>query len=200
MTLITLKDFAFNDQKITVYGTNENPLFMANEIGTLLGLVNIRENLRHIPPDWKDVSKVDTLGGQQNVTFINEQALYKLVFRSNKPFADQFTNKVCEILKELRKTGRYEMRPPSITKRLTFSINSEKDLQHQIVNFIREYYPQTLFDCNLGQLQDTQIKRIESACNGYLKGAPDLEIKECSKGYIGLCIEIKSPNGNISIW
>ena len=105
----------------------------------------------------------------QNMTTITEQAVYKLVFRSNKPFADEFTNKVCEILKEIRKHGKYEIRPSTITKRLTFSINSEKDLQQQIVKFIQEYYPQTLFDCNLGQLQDTSVKRIESTCNGYLK-------------------------------
>lgn len=211
MTLTTLKDFAFNDQKINIYGTIDKPLFMANEIGDLLGLTNIRKNLQSIPNEWKtliNVSENNSVtksyniisAGNPNKTFITEQAVYKLVFRSNKPFADEFTNKVCEILKELRTTGKYQIsRPSTITKQLTFSINNERDLHHRIVNFIREYYPDALFNANLGQLQDTSYKRIESACSGYLAGSPDLEIKECSDKFIGLCIEFKNPNGSGSI-
>ena len=200
MTLTTLKDFAFNDHKINIYGTNEKPLFMAKEIGDLLGIKNIRQNLANIPNDWKVVCKTYTLGGEQNATFITEQSVYKLVFRSNKTFADEFTNKVCEILKELRTTGQYKLtRPATIKNRLTFEIKNERDLHHRVVNFIKNYYPTSLFTANLGELQDTSTKRIESACKGYLAGSTDLEIKECSKGYIGLCIEFKSPSGQGTI-
>lgn len=210
MTL-SLKDFTFNDQKIHIYGTSDKPLFMANEIGELLGIKNIRQNLSNIPSEWKTTinlsqnnSVCQTYGiisaGNPNKTFITEQAVYKLVFRSNKPFADEFTNKVCDILKELRTTGKYQLtRPPTIKNRLTFEIKNERDLQHRIVNFIKNYYPATLFNANLGELQDTSTKRIESACKGYLAGSPDLEVKECSKGYIGLCVEFKNPNGLGSI-
>lgn len=195
MTLSVLKNFEFGEHKLNIYGTQANPLFLAQEIGDLLGIQNIRQNLVNIPADWKDVYKTYTLGGMQNATFINEQALYKLVFRSNKPFADEFTNKVCEILKELRLTGKYELRPASITKRLTFRIENERDLQCRIVSFIRAYYPEVLFNCNQGELQDTAEKRIGAKCMGYLAGSTDLEIKECSKGFIGMNIEFKSPTG-----
>lgn len=200
MTLTTIKDFAFNEHKITVYGTQDKPLFMAAEIGDLLGIQNIRQNLANIPAEWKMYMKHTSSTTGQNVTMITEQALYKLVFRSNKPFADEFTNKVCEILKEIRTTGKYQLtRPPTIKNLLTFEIKNERDLHHRIVNFIKNYYPSTLFTANLGELQDTSTKRIESACKGYLAGSPDLEIKECSKGYIGLCIEFKSPSGKGNI-
>ena len=205
MTLIN-KSFEFNDCKINVYGTQDKPLFMAKEIGDLLGLVCIRKNLMSIPDEWKttiNIKENNTVtesnsiisAGNPNKTFITEQAMYKLVFRSNKPFADEFTNKVCEILKEIRKTGKFELRPSSITKRLTFRIENEHDLQCRIVNFIRTYYPDALFNSNQGELQDTVEKRIDAKYMGYLAGSPDLEIKESSKGFIGMVIECKSPTG-----
>ncbi len=195
MSLTLLKNFEFNDCKLNVYGNKDKPMFMANEIAYLLGIQNIRQNLAKIPNEWKMYEKHTSSSTGQNATFITEQALYKLVFRSNKPFADEFTNKVCGVLKEIRLTGKFECRPTNITKQLTFSINNERDLHHRVVNFIREYYPDALFTANLGELQDTASKRIESKCSGYLAGSPDLEVKECSDKFIGLCIEFKSPTG-----
>jgi len=38
--------------------------------------------------------------------FINEPALYKMIFRSNKPKAEEFANWVCaEVLPQIRKHG-----------------------------------------------------------------------------------------------
>lgn len=195
MTLSVLKNFEFGEHKLNIYGTQDKPLFLAKELGELLGLANIRENLRHLPEDWKISMKLTSSSTGQNATFITEQAVYKLVFRSNKPFADEFTNKVCDVLKEIRLTGKYELRPASITRRLTFRIENEHDLQCRVVSFIRTYYPDALFSSNQGELQDTPAKRIDAKCMGYLAGSPDLEIKECSKGFIGMAIEFKSPTG-----
>lgn len=40
----------------------------------------------------KDTHKVCTLGGEQDVTIINESGLYTLILRSNKPEAKQSRN------------------------------------------------------------------------------------------------------------
>ena len=53
----------------------------------------------------------DRGGGVQQLSVINEAALYKLAFRSNKPQADAFVNWVAgEVLPQLRQTGQYRIK------------------------------------------------------------------------------------------
>ena len=65
----------FNGLNIQVYGTYEEPLFKAKDIGDLLGMSNIREVIKIFNNKQKVVSLTDTLGGQQNTTFLTEQGL-----------------------------------------------------------------------------------------------------------------------------
>ena len=54
---------------------------------------------------------MDTLGGKQSMTAVNESGLYDLIFQSRKPEAKVFRKWVNgEVLPSIRKTGRYEMR------------------------------------------------------------------------------------------
>lgn len=196
MALSVIKNFEFEGFPISVYGSIDKPMFKAKDIGDLLGLSNINWNIGKIPPEWRCISKTYTNNVERNMTFINEKAVYKLVFRSNKPFADDFTNKVCDILETIRKTGQYQLRPKNITKHLTFRMETEHDLHTRIVNFIDTYYNgEILYTANLGEQQDTSAKRVDAYCKGYLAGSPDLEIKEQTRDHIGLCIEFKSPTG-----
>jgi hypothetical protein len=55
------------------------------------------------------VHTMHTLGGAQEVTFLTEKGLYKVLFRSRKPIAQKFQNWVCEVVKEIRLTGIYKM-------------------------------------------------------------------------------------------
>jgi prophage antirepressor-like protein len=51
---------------------------------------------------------VDTPGGLQEMSAINEAGVYKLVFRSNKPEAEKFSDWVAEeVLPTIRNTGGY---------------------------------------------------------------------------------------------
>jgi prophage antirepressor-like protein len=45
----------------------------------------------------------------QEVTFLTEKGLYKVLFRSRKPIAQKFQNWVCEVVKEIRVTGIYNI-------------------------------------------------------------------------------------------
>ncbi|MDI3440324.1 BRO family protein [Erwinia sp. V90_4] len=66
--------------------------------------------------DIKGVTKnvIPTDGGKQQLTFVNEPNLYRVIFRSNKPEAKQFQDWVFnEVLPTIRKTGRYEKQPQS---------------------------------------------------------------------------------------
>jgi prophage antirepressor-like protein len=94
---------------INIQGTPEDPLFQANQIGALLGLVNVRDAIKEFDDDEKGVGSTDTLGGQQNIMFLTELGLYRLLGMSRKPFARPFQKWVAKVVKEIRLTGKYEM-------------------------------------------------------------------------------------------
>ena len=76
---------------INIQGTLEDPLFQANQIGTLLGLVNIRETIKDFDADEKDaVSTTDSIGRHQTILYLTELGLYRLLGMSRKPFARPF--------------------------------------------------------------------------------------------------------------
>jgi len=188
-----IKTFVKNSIQLNVYGNFEEPLFMAQEIGDILNMTNIREQIRHIDSDWTRVRKTDTPGGARQMTFLTEPGLYYLIMRSNKPEAKLFQKwVVTEILPSIRKTGKYEIQH-KCPNRLTFKIETEYDLHTKVVSFIKKQYPESLFIASLGELQDTQDKRIKAFNMGYIKGTPDIIIQNLHKKYNGFVIEFKSP-------
>jgi hypothetical protein len=78
-------------------------------VGVVLELSNIRATIVDFDDSEKVVNKVYTLGGAQEVTFLTEKGLYKVLFRSRKPIAQKFQNWVCEVIKEIRLKGIYKM-------------------------------------------------------------------------------------------
>lgn len=79
---------------------------VAKDITSALGLKN---NARAIST-LKGVTKSYTLtnGGNQQVTIIDEKAIYKLVFKSRKKEAEEFQDWVFEIIKQLRQQSGLE--------------------------------------------------------------------------------------------
>lgn len=82
-------------------------LFCGNDVAKALGYGNARDALnRHC----KGVVKRDTptASGTQEMSFIPESDLYRLVFRSKLPGAERFTDWVTmEVLPSIRKNGGY---------------------------------------------------------------------------------------------
>lgn len=61
-----------------------------------------KKTLSQISQSWMMGREIpDSLGRLQKTIFINQKAVMKLAFRSNKPEADNFVNWVCEILEKL---------------------------------------------------------------------------------------------------
>ncbi len=104
---------AFNNNnlhtEITIKGTYEDPLFRASDVGLILEIKNIHSTINDFNNNEKVIHTMDTLGGPQEISFLTERGLYKLLFRSRKPIANQFQNWVCEVIKELRLKGKYEL-------------------------------------------------------------------------------------------
>jgi prophage antirepressor-like protein len=99
----------FNGLNIRVYGTCDDPLFKAKDIGDLLEMSNIREVIKNFNSKQKGVSLTDTPGGKQEVVFLTEQGLYKVLMRSRKKIAEQFQDWVCEVIEEIRLKGKYDL-------------------------------------------------------------------------------------------
>jgi prophage antirepressor-like protein len=98
----------FGGHDIRICGTNENPLFCAADVCAALELCNPRDAVSSLDSDEKGVAIADTLGGQQEMTFITESGLYHLIFKSRKPVAKKFRRWVTtEVIPAIRKTGGY---------------------------------------------------------------------------------------------
>lgn len=109
--IIQLFSETFQDNNIQIYGTIEEPLFKAVEIGSLLGFGNIRDRIKDFDnTQRKDcVSISDAMGRTRETTMLTEKGLYKLAFTSTKPIALLFQNWVCDVLQKIRLTGKYEL-------------------------------------------------------------------------------------------
>lgn len=122
----------FENLNINIYGTYEDPLFKAKDIGELLEMKNIREVIKNFNNKQKGVSLTDTPGGKQEVTFLTEQGLYKVLMKSRKPIAEQFQDWVCEVVEEIRKRGKYDLEEQLKLKDIeTQRLLEEKELQLQ---------------------------------------------------------------------
>lgn len=114
-----LQFFYNEDANVTIrtQQVNNEPWFVAKDVANALGIIWNGKVLDSIPDEWKGMRSFLTPssgtrgGGEQTLTVINEAALYKLAFRSNKPQADAFVNWVAgEVLPTLRRTGQYRIK------------------------------------------------------------------------------------------
>lgn len=87
---------------------NGEPMFCLSDICKSLGLSQpskVKERLNE-----KGVRTIPTLtsGGEQNLLYINEPNLYKVIFQSRKESAERFTDWVTsDVLPSIRKNGGY---------------------------------------------------------------------------------------------
>lgn len=108
-----LQVFSFNEKESTpirVQVINNEPWFVAKDVCDVLGIEKYRDALARLDDDEKGCPvTVDTLGGPQKMSAVNESGLYNFIFLSRKPEAKKFRKWVTsEVLPSIRKTGRYE--------------------------------------------------------------------------------------------
>jgi prophage antirepressor-like protein len=106
-----LKAFSLLDTEyqINIQGTLEDPLFQANQIGKLLGIGSLSENLRDFDNEEKVMYLTHTPGGKQEMIFLTETGLYRVLGRSRKPIAHKFQKWMVSVLKEIRINGIYKL-------------------------------------------------------------------------------------------
>ena len=144
-----VKAFNTNDlhTEIVIKGTVNDPLFRASDVGVVLEISNIRTSIMDFDESEKVVHSMNTLGGSQEVTFLTEKGLYKVLFRSRKPIAQKFQNWVCDVIKEIRVTGIYNMQ-------------KEIDKKQEELEEKQEELEQTKDE--MASLEDTKKKEYET--------------------------------------
>lgn len=135
--------------------------FVAKDICDILGT-----KTKDVPTVLKNkgIDSIDILtsGGVQRMTVINEQSLYKLIFKSRKPHAEEFQDWICgTVIPTLRKDGMY--------------INGEENVTSQD-ELIKLGYEALMKKCERLEKQLTKGNVIFYKTNKTYK-----DVHECSK-------------------
>lgn len=104
-----LKQSELLGHQFTVYGTPENPLFLAKEIAECIDYdkSSLNKLVASVDDDEKVRNIIPTPGGNQQVWMLTEDGLYEVLMQSRKPIAKQFKKGVKQILHEVRTQGGY---------------------------------------------------------------------------------------------
>ena len=104
-----LQVFNYQDREVRTVEINGEAWFIAKDICDILGLANSRKAVKSLDDDEKNTVTFSYGNrGNPNMTVVNEPGMYKLIFKSNKPEAKEFTRWVThEVLPSIRKSGIY---------------------------------------------------------------------------------------------
>jgi prophage antirepressor-like protein len=100
--------FEFEGCQVRFVGTADRPEWIADDVGKVLDIQNVRQNIAKFDFDEKGVCTIYTPGGLQELVTVTESGFYRLIFKSRKPIAERFKRWVFhEVLPSIRKTGAY---------------------------------------------------------------------------------------------
>lgn len=179
-----------------VAGTSENPLFCLADVCKILGLRvdAVQSRLTDAPIR---IGVTDSIGREQQMNFVNEKNLYKVIMRSDKPQAEPFQDWVCgEVLPSIRKHGAYmtndtlekALTSPDFLIQLATNLKEEQQKRIEAERKVTEAAPAVAFtnavqsansSCLIGEL----AKLI--AQNGYSIGEKRLFAWMRDNGYLG---------------
>lgn len=144
-TLTVINEQEVLGKHFRIFGTIDNPLFLAKDVAEWIEHSNQRMMLQSIDDDEKvkvnNVYSENRTGGN-GTWFLTEDGLYEVLMQSRKPIAKSFKKKVKEILKSIRKNGAYirnqeNMTPAEIVARgliAAQNIINEKEKEIAILN------------------------------------------------------------------
>lgn len=138
-TQIQFSTFNFKDLPVRVISDPKGEFwFCGTDVCAILGYTNSRKALQdHCKQGGVTKRYTPTKSADQEMTFINEPNLYRLIIKSRKPEAEPFEAWVFEeVLPQIRKTGKYQLQPqqlslPEPEKKFTFEF-TEYELEQLV--------------------------------------------------------------------
>lgn len=166
-------------------------LFCGSDCAKALGYTNSRKALGD---HCKGVTKrsTPTAGGNQEMSFIPEGDLYRLITHSKLPAAEKFESWVFdEVLPSIRKHGMYAtdelINDPDLLISVAQELKKEKELRRELQEKVEQDKPKTLF-ADAVSASSTSILIGELAKilkgNGYDTGEKRLFAKLREEGYL----------------
>lgn len=136
--LTVIQETEILGKKIQMYGSIENPLFMATDVANWIEHTNPTVMLKKIDDAEKGLNIVYTLGGNQEKWFVTEDGLYEICMQSRKPIAKEMKKEIKQYLKSIRLTGAAipQGREEEMVNYYFSGLSS--DLQGKIVNELIE--------------------------------------------------------------
>ena len=194
-----LQVFNFKNNEVRTKSTNENIWFCLKDVCEILEISNSRKVVERL--NEKGVTTSDTLtrGGIQKMTYINESNLYKVIFQSRKPQAEEFTEWVTgEVLPSIRRTGGYQLpSDPMQILKLTYdalSQTNESVAQHEYR--IKELEDNQLLNPGeynyISRAVKSKVKQVMSELNMDLKGKQKSQIYHAINRDLNCFIGIKT--------
>lgn len=140
---------------VRIIQTEEEIWFSAEDLGELLEIKNIRDAVRKIEEEDKMkfnnsnveetyIRNFESKLPNRGTTFLTEQGVYQIAFRSNKIEAQQFTKWVSKVVKEIRRNGYYILEEQEkqrwfATRKETKEVRKqETDMIKTLVEYARE--------------------------------------------------------------
>lgn len=144
----------------TIYGTKEEPLFLAKDVATWIEHSKVSMMLESIDEEEKLKETILTSGQNREMWFLTEDGLYEVLMQSRKPIAKQFKKEVKHILKNIRKHGGHltdqtieqALLNPDVLIQLANNIKSEQEKRlaaeqavYEANQIIEQQKPKVLF-------------------------------------------------------
>lgn len=102
--------FNFNQSNVRVQTVNHEPFFCLKDVAEILEIKDTKAKNFRLSEKGVEIFPLLTNGGVQQMTFINEPNLYRVIFRSRKAEAVQFQDWIFEeVIPAIRKTGSYQV-------------------------------------------------------------------------------------------
>ena len=136
--LTVIQETKILGKKIVMYGSIENPYFVASDVAEWLGERDGYTVARKVSDEEKDTQIVCTHGGNQKTTVLTEDGLYEACMLSRKEIAKPLKKEIKKYLKSIRLTGAGI--PIGDEKKMVshYFSSLSQDLQGQIVNELIE--------------------------------------------------------------
>ena len=136
--LTVIQETKILGKKIVMYGSIENPYFVASDVAEWLGERDGYTVARKVSDEEKDTQIVCTHGGNQKTTVLTEDGLYEACMLSRKEIAKPLKKEIKKYLKSIRLTGAAI--PIGDEKKMVphYFSSLSQDLQGQIVNELIE--------------------------------------------------------------
>ena len=104
-----LQVFSYKEQQVRTVQIDDEAWFVAKDVCDILGLANPTRAIKSLDSDEKNTLTISKgIAGNPNVNVVNEPGMYKLIFKSRKAEAKEFTRWVThEVLPQIRQHGMY---------------------------------------------------------------------------------------------